>query len=251
MHPRIILAVLAIAAIAQTVHAPAQAGQPGSHAVTSFCGDRVCSLADPTAPAGSDRVIVPRPGRQAASRKRSAVLTSLSPSGAGQHAGRPSVAKPMGDAGRTPDRVPEVGVVAGIVRSHKTGATARVRPSFAPTAQAVVDDLESRGAIIRFMGGYRKGPCANYSLHPCGYAIDLCQTRRGVVDPRCNMPSRSTENEIARAHGAYSGGEWCNQDRGHVQKLETASKCGGNLYAAVQGFKRRTAARHRHHYARL
>ena len=166
----------------------------------------------------------------------------------------PSLADPMGDAGRTPDRAPEAGTVAGVVRSHKTGATARVSPSFAPVAQAVVDALEARGAVIRFMGGYRRGPCANYSLHPCGYAIDLCQTRRGVVDPRCNMPSRAAENEIARAHGAYSGGEWCNQDRGHIQKLATASKCGSNLYAAVGKFKaKKVASRHhrRQHYASL
>ena len=152
---------------------------------------------------------------------------------------------------------PSVGVSGGgIVRSHKTGATARVSVAFASTAQAVVDDLEQNyGAAIKFMGGYRRGPCASWSLHPCGLAIDLCQLARGVVDGRCNMPSRAIEEKVARAHGAYSGGEWCNNDRGHIQAKETAAPCGHNLYAAVTKFKGTTevAARHRvlHKYHRV
>lgn len=135
---------------------------------------------------------------------------------------------------------------SGVVRSRKTGATARVSASFAPIAQAVVDAMEARGASIKFMGGYRKGPCASYSLHPCGQALDLCQLGRGVVDRRCNMPSRAVEIEVARAHGAYSGGVWCNQDRGHIQMLNTASSCGGNLYSAVSKFKHRASRTHWH-----
>lgn len=139
----------------------------------------------------------------------------------------------------------------GIVRSHKTGATARVSPRFAPIAQAVVDAMEAAGATIKFMGGYRPGPCSPASLHPCGLAIDLCQLARGVVDRRCNMPSRSAENAIARANGAFSGGEWCNQDRGHIQMLNTAGRCGQTLYSAVGKFKAAQHAHHRHpHYAR-
>lgn len=134
----------------------------------------------------------------------------------------------------------------GIVRSAKTGATAHVAARFAAKAQAVIDDLEQHyGATIKFMGGYRPGPCASWSLHPCGLAIDLCQLGRGVVDPRCHMPSRAIEIEVARRHGAWSGGEWCNQDRGHIQAEETAARCGHNLYAAVSEFKakRRHGAR--------
>ena len=139
---------------------------------------------------------------------------------------------------------------SGIVRSKKTGATAHVSARFAPIAQAVVDDLERGGATIRFMGGYRKGPCWAGGLHPCGLAIDLCQTARGVVDARCNLPSRAVEASVAAAHGALSGGIWCNQDRGHIQLGQTAGACGSNLYAAVSKFKgQRTAAR-RHHRVR-
>lgn len=132
---------------------------------------------------------------------------------------------------------------SGIVRSAKTGATAHVSPRFQPIAQAVVDDLEARGAVIRFMGGYRKGPCWAGGLHPCGLAIDLCQLRRGVVDPRCKLPSKAVEASVAAAHGALSGGIWCNGDRGHIQLGQTAGACGSNLYAAVGEFQ---ARRHRH-----
>ncbi len=137
-----------------------------------------------------------------------------------------------------------------IVRSHKTGAPARVSPRFAPIAQAVVDDLERGGATISFMGGYRRGPCWSGGLHPCGLAIDLCQTARGVVDGRCNLPSRAEEARIAAAHGALSGGIWCNQDRGHIQLGKTAGACGSNLYSAVSKFKTRRRHAGRHHRVR-
>ncbi len=136
---------------------------------------------------------------------------------------------------------------SGIVRSRKTGATARVSPRFAPIAQAVVDDLERGGATIRFMGGYRRGPCWSGRLPPCGLAVDLCQTARGIVDGRCNLPSRAVEAKIAAAHGALSGGVWCNQDRGHIQLGQTAGACGRNLYAAVAGYH----AKVRHHGKRV
>jgi hypothetical protein len=141
---------------------------------------------------------------------------------------------------------------SGVVRSGKTGATARVSPRFQPIAQAVVDDLEARGATIRFMGGYRKGPCWPGGLHPCGLAIDLCQTARGIVDRRCNLPSRAVEASVAAAHGALSGGIWCHQDRGHIQLGQTAGACGGNLYAAVREYQaKRHAPGRRHHRIRV
>lgn len=125
----------------------------------------------------------------------------------------------------------------GVVRSHKTGAIARVSPKFAPKFQAYIDDLEAAGARIRFMGGYRKGPCWSGGLHPCGQALDVCQTRRGVVDPRCNLPGRAAIARIAESHGLFEGGQWCHSDYGHVQTRVTASRC-SNLYSAVAKFKR-------------
>lgn len=141
---------------------------------------------------------------------------------------------------------------SGVVRSAKTGATASVSLKFAAIAQAVVDDLEASGATIRFMGGYRKGKCWSGGLHPCGLAIDLCQTARGVVDRRCNLPSRAVEIKVAERHGAVSGGIWCSQDRGHIQLGLSASACGSNLYSAVRKFKaeRVHQARLVHHHTR-
>src|SRR5882757_9956999 len=73
----------------------------------------------------------------------------------------------------------------GIVASRKTGARARVGISHAARFQAYIDDLENNhGARILFMGGIRPGGCSSSSLHPCGRALDVCQLRRGVVDPR-------------------------------------------------------------------
>lgn len=87
------------------------------------------------------------------------------------------------------------GNTAGVVISTKTGARARVGIAYAARFQAYIDDLENnRGARVLFMGGIRPGRCSASSQHPCGKALDVCQLRRGVVDPRCNMPDR-----VARA----------------------------------------------------
>ena len=126
----------------------------------------------------------------------------------------------------------------GIVRSAKTGATAHVSPRYASAFQAYVDDLEAHGAVVRFMGGYRKGPCWLGGQHPCGKALDVCQTARGVVDRRCNLPSRGEEIAIASRHNLTSGGIWCNQDRGHIQVEPSSGPCRGNLYGAVRKFKK-------------
>lgn len=125
---------------------------------------------------------------------------------------------------------------SGIVRSGKTGATARVAPQYAGKFQAYIDDLESQGATVRFMGGYRKGPCWAGGLHPCGRALDVCQTARGIVDRRCGLPSRRAMISTATRHGLTEGGIWCHSDRGHVQVGMTAGPCGKNLYAAVGEF---------------
>ena len=122
--------------------------------------------------------------------------------------------------------------VTGIVRSGKTSATARVSPKYAPAFQAYVDDLESQGASIRFMGGYRRGRCASDSLHPCGKALDICQLSRGRVDSRCHLPGRKAIATIAQRHGLFEGGQWCQSDYGHAQVGTTAAACGSSRYAS-------------------
>ena len=130
---------------------------------------------------------------------------------------------------------------AGVVTS-KQGAKAYVSAAAAPKFQAYVNDLEARGAKIYSLGGYRKGRCSSGSLHPCGKAMDVCQTRRGRVEARCRLPSRHELARIAAAHGLFEGGQWCNSDMGHVQTVITASRCGQNLYAAVEAFHAARAA---------
>ena len=97
------------------------------------------------------------------------------------------------------------------------GAIATVSPSHAAQFQSFINDLEAHGAHSRCMGGYRPGRCSQASKHPCGLALDLCQYSRGVVDRRCNLPGRAALSEIARAHGLFSGGDWCSSDYGHVE----------------------------------
>jgi hypothetical protein len=116
---------------------------------------------------------------------------------------------------------------AGVVMSRKTNARARVGIAYAARFQTYIDDLESNyGARVLFMGGIRRGRCSVSSEHPCGKALDVCQLRRGVVDPRCKLPSRIMLGQIAAAHGIFEGGRWCNSDYGHAQVGVTASACG-------------------------
>lgn len=132
---------------------------------------------------------------------------------------------------------------SGIVRSAKTGATARVSPRYAGRFQAYVNALESGGASIYYMGGYRRGRCSAGSQHPCGMALDVCQDRRDHVSghKNCNLPGRSELIRIAAAHGLFEGGQWCHGDMGHAQVTPTASSCGRNLYAAVTAFKEKSS----------
>src|SRR5262245_9422684 len=83
----------------------------------------------------------------------------------------------------------------GVVRSNKPGATARVGIAHVARFQAYIDDIEAHGGTVRFMGGMRRGKCWSGGMHPCGKALDVCQTGRGRVDPRCHLPSR---HELAR-----------------------------------------------------
>ncbi len=115
---------------------------------------------------------------------------------------------------------------AGIVVSGKTGARARVGTAYAARFQAYIDDLENNyGARVLFMGGIRPGRCTISSEHPCGKALDVCQLRRGVVDPRCHLPGRVALGQIAASHSLFEGGRWCNSDYGHVQVGVTAPAC--------------------------
>jgi hypothetical protein len=116
---------------------------------------------------------------------------------------------------------------AGAVISRKTNARARVGIAYAGRFQAYIDDLENNfGARVLFMGGIRRGQCSPSSEHPCGKALDVCQLRRGVVDPRCKLPARITLGQIAAAHGLFEGGRWCNSDYGHAQVGVTSGACG-------------------------
>ena len=118
----------------------------------------------------------------------------------------------------------------GVVISLKTGAKARVGVSYAARFQAYIDDLENNhGARVLFMNGIRPGHCSPASEHPCGKAIDLCQRRRGVVDPRCNLPGRVALGRIAASHGLFEGGRWCDSDYGHAQVDVTAAACGDKI----------------------
>ena len=140
-------------------------------------------------------------------------------------------ARPLSTSGDKP---------AGIVVSAKTGARARVGVAYAARFQAYIDDLEKNyGARVLFMGGIRRGQCSIASEHPCGKALDVCQLRRGVVDPRCNLPGRVTLGRIAAGHGLFEGGRWCNSDYGHAQFDVTAPACGDPPIYIVRELKPR------------
>jgi hypothetical protein len=127
------------------------------------------------------------------------------------------------------------GNTAGAVISGKTGARARVGAAYAARFQAYIDDLETNhGARVLFMGGIRPGRCSISSEHPCGKALDVCQVRRGAVDPHCNLPGRKVLGEIAASHGLFEGGRWCDSDYGHAQIGVTAAACGDRRIRIVQ-----------------
>ena len=127
------------------------------------------------------------------------------------------------------------GNTAGVIISGKTGARARVGVAYAARFQSYIDDLENNhGARVMFMGGIRPGRCSVSSEHPCGKALDVCQLRRGVADPRCNLPGRVAMGEIAASHGLFEGGRWCNSDYGHAQVDVTAAACADRRTRIVQ-----------------
>ncbi len=142
------------------------------------------------------------------------------------------------------ERPPVAASRGGIVRSHKTGATAHVGARYASMFQGYVDALEATGATIRFMGGIRRGRCSSGSMHPCGKALDVCQLSRDRVDSRCHLPGRDAMARIAAANGLFEGGQWCHGDMGHAQVGVSAAACGSTMMA------RRHHRHHRIRYAR-
>lgn len=120
----------------------------------------------------------------------------------------------------------------------KSGKTAKVRSIYAGQFQGLIDDLESAGYRIDFMGGWRKsGSCRVCDAHPAGRAIDINQTARNRVTRR--FPSDVTR--IAARHGVCHGAIWGDADRGHFEIADASrsNKC----RAIAQGWPR-TIAQH-------
>lgn len=220
---RFLLAALAVATIALTA-APVAAKQRTLRYVNAPSTIDVAAIpAYPTA----DAVRAGRQPSRAASRRVAA--------SAPRHPGLEArMASPEARQGESTG--------SGVVRSAKTGATARVAPRHRAKFQAYIDDLESRGAAVYYMGGLRRGRCSLASQHPCGGALDVCQDRRDRVSGRknCHLPQRADLISIAARHGLFEGGQWCNGDMGHAQVIPTASTCSRNLYADVASFHARS-----------
>lgn len=145
---------------------------------------------------------------------------------------------------------------AGIVRSGKTGATARVALRYVGVFQAYIDDLEAHGAAVYYMGGIRRGHCSNASQHPCGSALDVCQDWRGHVSAArdCHLPRPQEMAAIAARHGLEEGGIWCHSDYGHAQAQPSAGRCPTRRYATGSwgtGTTRVVSARRHHHHHRF
>ena len=140
---------------------------------------------------------------------------------------RSEIKRTIGTARRRSRALDANGNPAGVVKSGKTGARARVGIAYAARFQAYIDDLENNyNARVLFMRGIRPGRCSTSSEHPCGKALDVCQLRRGIVDPRCHLPGRVVLGQIAASHGLFEGGRWCDSDYGHAQVDVTAAACG-------------------------
>jgi len=61
------------------------------------------------------------------------------------------------------------------------------------------------------------------------WTLDVCQRRRGVVDPKCNLPGRAALGRIAASHGLFEGGRWCDSDYGHAEIGVTAAACADKI----------------------
>jgi len=230
------LALFTLSALA----APSEAktldrGPPGS-TVTAFCGDRVCPVQTVSR---ARREASPPPAlRKARQVERRSVRPPPPGRAAPETKSTAAVAAPAVEAG------------SGVVRSGKTGATARVSPRWSGVFQAYVDDLEARGAAVYYMGGYRRGRCSVGSQHPCGSALDVCQDHRGHVSGarNCNLPGPVEMAAIASRHGLFEGGVWCRRpDYGHVQAIASGSVCearGSSGLLAARRHGRKVASHH-------
>ena len=148
---------------------------------------------------------------------------------------------------------------SGIVRSLKTGVIAHVAAQYAGKFQGLLNDLESAGATIYYMGGIRPGRCSLGSQHPCGWALDICQDYRGHVSGArdCHLPHPAEFHAMVRAHGLYDGSVWCHGDFGHVQVKDSGGcniaahgSWGHGCLASMTGTIR-FSARHRRHHHRI
>lgn len=140
----------------------------------------------------------------------------------------PRTARHSGRSRKTHQRASLAVLGPGIVRSRKTGATARVAARYAARFQAYVDDLEAHGAEVFYMGGIRPGRCSAASQHPCGSALDVCQDWRGHVSGArdCHLPRPPEMAVIAARNGLEEGGQWCRSpDYGHAQVVKTGTIC--------------------------
>ena len=103
---------------------------------------------------------------------------------------------------------------AATIRS-KSGATAQVAGQWAHKFQCLVNKIDASGFHIKFMGGYRPGPCWSGGKHPCGMALDICQLSRDVTCP--GFP-RAASTKFALACGLFPGSLWKrNPDTGHFE----------------------------------
>lgn len=100
-----------------------------------------------------------------------------------------------------------------------SGKTAKVAARYRAAFQALIDDLESQGYRIEFMGGWREWrSCRRCDAHPAGRAIDINQTARNRVTRR--FPSDVTR--IAARHGLCHGAIWGDADRGHFEVADVS-----------------------------
>ena len=130
---------------------------------------------------------------------------------------------------------------SGRIVSRVTGATAAVSGSVRDVFQRYVDAVEAAGGRIKFMHGIRAERCAPpRHKHACGWALDVCQHSRDVVDGGCHLPGRQELIAIADRVGLTEGGQWCRGDRGHVEYGPSAGPCGSRRYAAGRGRDGRT-----------
>ena len=91
-------------------------------------------------------------------------------------------------------------------------------------------------AANTFYGRPSPRSCSIFGEHPCGKALDVCQLRRGVVDPRCNLPGRVALGRIAASHGLFEGGRWCDLDYGHARlMLHSRLRRSAPSYGAANG----------------